>query len=537
MAEAQLNLSIQLISCSNVPIGNQIRRNSDPYCRVFAVGPTKVLLGRTHTIDGKIDVEWNASPISTNAVRGIRLFFEVYDEETPPVKDQLLAVGGWDPNFREAGIQNLELQCLKKFEKRREGPCVLRFSVSFELKSEPIPRPGPSHFPTVIYLTVACENQSDVKLPFDSVHRGESHGVLPYVFPYGLSVTLLNESAKQCNIVASGSRSMAGAWHSGRNVCAGCRTLSPCVQLDPAALVSAGYTKLLVSLSTADFGPLRGSLGGPASVVAWTTREKALPYNKKLQRLTLVPNLSPAASFPIDPSGVESTVVCAVGVLSGPGVLDLSPVHVGLPTPQLEFSTQCIGDVIPLVANASKVSNVSFPTVTEFPLFVPRSLNLVTVSNGAMEVSARAPAYKQHSLQLHMLEANHQPVYTLDDKSPAAAGAMYSPGTITAKLSEVPSPVTLLLFIVFGEGKFADEPSRADPAKQQMSVVVNNRIELVKTKYKYSYTKNTLLWCALARDGFGGWAFVNVRVALYAEILQEAGARFKKIVEDVLKMP
>jgi hypothetical protein len=71
MGDLQLSLSIRLISCSNVSIGNQLRRNCDPYCRVFAVSPTKVLLGRTHTIDGTVDAQWNAPPISTNAVRGI----------------------------------------------------------------------------------------------------------------------------------------------------------------------------------------------------------------------------------------------------------------------------------------------------------------------------------------------------------------------------------------------------------------------------------------------------------------------------------
>jgi hypothetical protein len=47
--------------------------------------------------------------------------------------------------------------------------------------------------------------------------------------------------------------------------------------------------------------------------------------------------------------------------------------------------------------------------------------------------------------------------------------------------------------------------------------------------------KNALLWFALARDGFGGWAIVNLRLGIEAASEDEARAKFLKVAQAVLR--
>jgi hypothetical protein len=525
-----------MISCTNVPIANVIRRNADPYCKVYVVGPVKALIGQTRTISSVLDAQWDQT-LTTNSVRGLRLYFELYDEEDTR-RDQLLGYGTFDPNFHPLGTEiDLPLFCLKKYDKQRPDPTILKFAVSHTTKVVSI-QPPPSVLRNPVYLTLTTNNPIRMRAPYDRLLDPSVRGIIPYVFPCELCVVLLNEATSTYEVIGTANRVGKGAWHSGRNVCGGCESISPCIRLDPAALIAAGVRTFFITVSSWDFSDLKTQLNTSGAIVVWKSREKLNAY-KKSDRLLIgtrdLQELGIAARFPFQALGPETLIACVRGSLSGTDqieFIDLQPPFI-VPTPEDRLSPQTPSEVVPLIVEQLHLSASRFAVRQQLPLFVPRSLNDVATSAGRIELQARAGAYRAHPLQVVAADAALRPLWECtEDRSPVVTGASVKQGTVKVQLGAIQEDVEFLMFMCYGEQLLGDE-IHAD--QQQLLVLANGSLEIIRAPYKYSRTKNTLLWFVVARDGFSGWAIVNIRVGIDAASEEEARATFVKVAQGALK--
>jgi hypothetical protein len=530
------SLVIRMISCTNVPIANLLRRNSDPYCKIYTVGPIKSFIGQTRTVSSTIDVRWDQT-IATNAVRGLRLFFEIYDEEDTR-RDQLLGYATFDPNFHQLNAPiEIPVFCLKKYDKSRNEPTLLKFSVSHTTKVVTI-TPAPSILRNPVYLTLTTNNPIRMRTPYDQVLDRDVRGIVPYVFPCELCVVLLNEATSTYEVISSANRAGKGAWHSGRNVCGGCESISPCIRLDPAALIAAGVRTLFVTVSSWDFSDLKTQLNTSGAIVVWKSREKPNAY-KKADRQAIgtrdLQELGIAARFQFQALGPETLIACVRGGLSGSDQIDfveLQPPFL-MPTPELPIPVQTPSEAVPMIVQELHLSASRFAQRQQLPLFVPRPLVEVAGSCGKLEIQARAGAYRAHPLQVIALDPllNMRWACT-EDQAPVVPGGSIKQGTAKIQLASVQEDVAFLLFLCYGEGVLGDE-IHAD--QQQMLVLANGSLEIIKAPYKYSKTKNALLWFVVARDGFSGWAIVNLRLGLEVATEADARAKFGKVAHAVLK--
>jgi hypothetical protein len=530
------SLTIRMISCSNVPIANVIRRNCDPYCKVFVVGPIKSFIGQTRTISGTLDATWDQT-IVTNSVRGLRLYFELFDEEDTR-RDQLLGYGTFNPNFHHLTTEvELPLFTLKKYDKARHEPTILKFSVTHTTKVVNL-QPPPSIIRNPIYLTLTTNNPIRMRTPYDLLLDPGVRGILPYVFPCELCVVLLNEATSTYEVISSANRVGKGAWHSGKNICGGCESISPCIRLDPAALISSGVRTFFITVSSWDFSDLKTQLNTSGAIVVWKSREKSNAY-KKSDRQSIgtrdLQDLGIAARFTFQTLGPETLIACVRGQLSGTDQVDLiefQPPFM-IPTPDYPVFVQTPSEVVPIIVRERHLSASQFAARQQLPLFVPRSLMQVGSSAGKMEVQARAGAYRAHPLQVVAADANLRVIWSCkEDRSPVVTGGALKQGVAKVQLNLVQDNVEFLMFLCYGEQVLGDE-IHAD--QQQLLVLVNGSFEIIKAPYKYSRMKNALLWFVLAKDGFAGWAVVNLRLGIVADSEEDAVGKFMNVAQAVLK--
>jgi hypothetical protein len=254
LADLGHTLSVRVISATNLPANNKLTGDSDPYCKIFLVAGAKTLVGKTKTVKRTVNPEWNSAPQLFNAVRGFRVCFEVWDSEVLH-SDALLAVGTFDPNVNEFGAKGhteLQLTRMKSQVKDKNAPTTLIVDVAWQPKPF-IELIGECPLiKSIVYLTFDTDNPHRVRAPFSSRYPINVKGVLPYQFPFDLSLALFYKSSTDYEYVCSSHNSVPGACHSGRNLCGSFNSLVPCIRLDPELLVSAGFASLLVMVSTSD---------------------------------------------------------------------------------------------------------------------------------------------------------------------------------------------------------------------------------------------------------------------------------------------
>jgi hypothetical protein len=73
--------------------------------------------------------------------------------------------------------------------------------------------------------------------------------------------------------------------------------------------------------------------------------------------------------------------------------------------------------------------------------------------------------------------------------------------------------ISHFLFVVYGTTPLSDEP-KGDPSKHLLTLLANSSYEILRAPCKFTQSKNALAWVALARDPFGGWTIVNLRIGL-----------------------
>jgi hypothetical protein len=106
-------------------------------------------------------------------------------------------------------------------------------------------------------------------------------------------------------------------------------------------------------------------------------------------------------------------------------------------------------------------------------------------------------------------------------------------GAVVVELAKVGAEVSLILFTICGQKPFSDE-GKIDAAKNKFDVFAENSLLLFTTRYKKTARKNGLLWFALSRDGFGGWALTYARISLNTPTDDTAVSVFATIMQRVV---
>jgi hypothetical protein len=446
-------------------------------------------------IDGNVDPEWNQPAIVTNAVRGLRLFFELFDEEDTH-RDQLLG-----------SEVTLPLFCLKKYDKRRPTePTILKCSVGYTPKFVTV-QPPLTILRNPVYITLSTNNPIRMRTPYDRLLDAGVRGIFPYVFPFELSVVVLNEATSTFDVISSANRVGKGAWHSGKNVCGGCESISPCIRLDPSLLISAGVRTLFVVVSSWDFSDLRTQLNSSGAVVVWRSREKCGEYRKSDRQALGTSDLQDlrlGGRFPFSASGPETLLACVRGTLSGKDEIDLVEIKppYALPTPEHQVAPQTPSEVVPIVVDELHLSASRFAARQQLPLFVPRALGQVVGGGAKMEIQTRAGAYRAHMLLMVAADAAMRTKWVCaEERVPVGNGASAKQGTVKVQLAAVEQDIEFLMFVCYGEQVLGDE---MHVEQQQLLVLANGSTEIVRGPYKYSKT-------LVVRDRKGWFRWVGNR--------------------------
>jgi hypothetical protein len=540
MVDPSRSLSVNVISCSNIPWGNVTLKNCDPYVRVYLDGPIKTYLGRTPYHANIPDrVEWGkAGQLYFNPVRGLRLYFELFDNEVV-ANDQLLGTGTYDPNFDAPaanGEVSIPLVCVGKFKKPRPNePTVLKVAVTYT--PSPVAfrpdRAPPQQNP--VYLTLVTKKPVIPKIPYSQTLPDAIRTICPLRLPFELSIALFQPGANEFTLVHSGNRSVAGAWHSGWHPC-GTDGLSPTIRLDPALLGAAGFHQFVVALVTPNYAPLVNYAGELADLIVWSSREKPKEWSGEGNPIEIVDrqDLKAVGQLAVPLSGTSSAVVLAVGTIQkvkttfqvggvglqvgGVGLpssqfqVEFQVAGVGLPSSQFPQSPQTAGQFIPVVAQALQLAKVleNF----DFPLLVPKTLPATLGQTPSIKATAKG--YKSHYLTAQALDVKFATIWQCSQGlvNPAD-GVSYkgTEGAILVELSRVKPDVSFILFTIHGAKPFSDE-GKIDATKNKFDVVGQQALTLFITKYKRSQRKNGLLWFALSRDGFGSWTLIYTRIGV-----------------------
>jgi hypothetical protein len=150
-----------------------------------------------------------------------------------------------------------------------------------------------------------------------------------------------------------------------------------------------------------------------------------------------------------------------------------------------------------------------------------------------MSPQRRRIELQAHPLQVVVADAALRPLWECsEDRSPVVTGASVKQGMAKVQLAAIQEDVEFLMFVCYGEQLLGDE-IRVE--QQQLLVLAEGSLEIIRAPYKYSRTKNTPLWFVVARDGFSGWAIANIRVGIDAASEDEARATFVKVAQAALK--
>jgi hypothetical protein len=442
-----------------------------------------------------------------NAVRGLRITFELFDYELVG-EDQYLGRGTFNPNFNalRVGAQEvpvrIELDILPNFKRRSNEPTVQTVAVAHHGRAVAI---RPALIPAQsnpVYVTVGPYPK--LAAPYSKDLHQSIRDLLPHRFPFELSVALIHPGTNSFELVNSGNRDASGAYHSGLNPCGCGDSISPAIRLDPMVLHASGVSQAVVAIATKDYSALSGIFNGPAQISVWSSPEKPASYQKG-QPFAVPENSEPRIIGQVQ---IQFKANENVAIALRAEVLRNKSLDIKIEPVALQHPAQTATSFIPSYLRAQ----MELPP--DFPLLIPRPISQTSLPI----LQARATGYRTHYLSAYGVTANFGVAWTCGQVAvtPAGSTIKYCQQVITLDLQSVPDDIALILFVVSGTTRLADE-KKADGAKEPFDVVLNLSQTLFVTKYKKSKTKNTFLWFALVRDGFGVWSVVNTRIALVAQ--------------------
>ena len=543
LVELARSLTVRVSSATNLPTTGFHGAPPDPCCKISLIGPIRSFVGKTGVASQTCDPIWNSAPMHFNAVRGLTIQFRIVNKSGKGTKE--VAVGYFSPNFLPMGnavTTKVPLFCFRQTKPKPDEATFLEATISYTPRVvETIPIGCPK-LATPVYLTLNTSNTIRMRAPYDSNFDPNVRGLLPYRFPYDLGVALLNESTGQYEYICSSNRAGHGAWHSGKNICGGRDSIAPVIRLDPAVLLSNGYRKVVVIVSTPNFSTLKSQFAS-AFVTVWMSREEPGAYRKgcthKLNTAQLL-DLRPVGQFDIKlgENEIGSMVACVKAVVSAPSTIEFAPIQYFLPNQDVSLAPQNPSEAVPAICKGAKISETGFRVHSEFPLYTPRSLTLATKTGRDVKITARATRYKTHMCSVHAVSIDKKVLATCNEGQPSVLNGAFkwSTGTLTVDLGVLDNNVSFVLFTVFGPQMLVEDPGRYDTASQNMTAFVNQTAELLKAPYKFSRTKNGIMWFGLARDAFSGWAVVNLRTSANVPNDESLVLKFADMMKSILTL-
>jgi hypothetical protein len=546
MSDPSRALAVRVISCSNIPWGNPTFKNCDPYCRVFQDGAIKCFLGQTpHQSNIPDTVDWaKAGQMFFNPVRGLRLYFELFDKETVG-SDQLLGTASFDPNIQAPSANGeilIPIVVLPAFEgkkSRPNEPTLLRVAYAFNACQIQTPLSASSFAPQAspMYFTVTGQRPMLPALPFSQGYPDAVRAIVPYRLPYEFAAALFTD-APQFEVVHSGNRYGLGAFHSGLHPC-GVDALSQVIRIDPAVLGAAGVRAFVLTIASLNYAPLATVFGSVATLRLWASREKPKEYVQAGEPLQLGDRqgLQLAMQVPVPLKGIESFAALVVGTVTKAKAgfqVDLKPAGIAVPSQRLAQSPRTAGGALVALATALGVTKSAPPETYDFPDLTPKPLPAVLGPDPSIRATCKG--YKDHFLTAHAFDVQFVSIWTcgLANTNPAKGVSFRGlDGAIVVELAQLAPEVQLVLFVVHGERPFREE-KKVDPTKSKFEVVAQQTLTLFSTQYKASGRKNGLFWFALSKDGFGGWVLTYARVAVNFPKQEQVVSAFATLIKSIL---
>lgn len=314
---------------------------------------------------------------------------------------------------------------------------------------------------------------------------------------------------------------------------------------------------------------------------------------------TQLQDLRPAGQFPLLSSKIACTAVVAIGTIemntnnlntnsksgssqsifkkgknfSSRYQLNFLPTKYMLPNNDLAVASQNPSEIIPLICQKLKIPIINsgnndnlaildteskkFVTldipnsIVQFPLFVPRSLTRLFKLKTSPVILAKATACRNHIFSAFAYDNNLKKIFNCNQSSPYQLdGAIrFLQGNIAADLSLVSKTmeISYIGFAIYGREMLSSDLitsnndsnnkiNKQNDPNNMLTVYMNQQIELIKAPYKYSQTKNALLWFFLFKDSFGGWGIVNLRRGIYLDNCHEQAPEVMgNIIKEILK--
>ena len=527
--------------------------------KVFSVGSIRSLIFQTNAKSGP-EPEWNTNVHFLNPIRGICLHLEMVSIGR---REKVVAIGKIDPRNHQI-VEGQAMIIMNVLKKTQPSPNKLTFLymrvhymplISKGLKSVHI-APGNALVSAPLYVTVDCAKPIQMKAAVGETFR----------FPYELCVVLMNEKYHSAVVVNSGNRFENGAIHSGHNLSGTHFSVSQSIRLDPKILAMADFKYVIIALSSPNYAPLKNLLTGVAPskeniqdtttidaiVNIHLTAEPSGEYRKgNIFNLTSLPSqtIKLAAQYPLICKPDTVIAVLAVGKISGESIL-FEPNDTQIPNNDISSSPQDPSDIVPQICKNVKFSKDSalsseYKSNPQFPLLIPRSINSafssVLSKSSPLRIFARASCCNHHLFSAIGFNFQYAPVFFCNKETPqqGKGSVIFSGQGIIADLNLIPDDIAFLLFAVFGNEPLSTDLIRdSDKGNPENNLVafLNNSYILLNSQYKFSQTKNSLLWFSLYRDPFGGWGIINIRKDENATDIKNLSLIFVEFIRKCLKM-
>ncbi|KAK8878600.1 hypothetical protein M9Y10_005380 [Tritrichomonas musculus] len=346
-----------------------------------------------------------------------------------------------------------------------------------------------------------------------------------------------------------------------------------------------------------------GNLNNPkekcadANITVWSSQEPNCSYSKGLLHkldTTQLQDLRPVGQFPLLSSKIASTAIIAIGAIEMPTLstnsrksslgnafrkgkniskdnspnyqISFIPTKYMIPNDTLRITSQNPSEIIPLICKKlqipvinnnsdndfEKFITLDIPNaITQFPLFVPRSLTRLFKLKTNPIILAKASACRNHIFAAFAYDNNLKNILNCSQLSPYQLdGAIkFLQGNIIADLSLISKTmeISYIGFAIFGQemlradlitnGIESDKIKKQNDPANMLTIYMDQQIEIIKTPYKYSRTKNALLWFFLFRDSFGGWGITNLKRGVFIEGGHEQVSQVMgNIIKEILKI-
>jgi hypothetical protein len=535
-----MTLQINVVCANDLPVGDV--RTSDPFVNIYLQGPIKTLVGRTQTIEKTLNPKWNET-FNVPAIRGLKILFEVYDYDAGS-KDELIAFTTFDPNF-QALEKVHKLPLTRAIFEKGENATI---TISVKLIAIPLPNTKIGTLTNPIYISFEPSTRLWSKSPFST------NAVLPFIFPYHLYFIAFNGSSNTYEVCSTDHKNIAGAWHSGANICLSSTSFTEVIRIDPSVLISNGYKTFLICIGTTDYSLLNNHFQ-TGDLLFWQSNEPSSTYIKAEDFEVTSPELQIvklAEKIPFTPNNISSLGVIIGGTIDNSGKLNLNgDSQCLLPAENNLNVGQTVTESISILSKLSKIVTEELPNKATFPLYTPISLNRIgdnILQEPIETLTARIINVKEHYLFGLACEASKEkgeeiigecnPKNINPNIKGNQDGIKYSGGAIQIDFNKIGEDVTSIYIGVTGEKPLkTDKPTKSitkpnflnignKKKNQNQSIAQNGGLtgnepmisisiqskEINKIPLKLSGRNNSLIWFALIRDPLvsGSWSLFNI---------------------------